>query len=286
VQQFSAPPRQVLFTVLLDNYEDLNELKYDDHSVRAICFTDSPNIKSSTWELVRVDPMFPCDPIRSQRMLKILGHPMLLAFDEWLYIDNTVRLLQSPSKILGEILKEHDLAIPSHSFRTSLRDEFAVVKESRLDSHEVLDEQLSHYEATYPSSLANRPLWTGIFARRPTLSILAWSDTWAKHVLRYSRRDQLSVNVALEINNINFNRIELDNYSSDFHEWPIHNNRKDSKRVHYGPNYGVHAAYLYSEILQLNEQAQMIRHHFTNSTSWRITAPLRAVSLAWKRFHR
>jgi hypothetical protein len=130
--------------------------------------------------------------------------------------------------------------------------------------------------------LSDRPLWTGIFARRPTLSVLAWAETWARHILRYSKRDQLSLVVALEINKINFNRIQLDNYSSDFHEWPILNNRKDRKRVHNGPNYGLDAALLNSEILQLNEEVRMIRDMFTNSTSWKITAPLRTISFALK----
>ena len=53
------------------------------------------------------------------------------------------------------------------------------------------------------------------------------SEIWSGHVLRYSRRDQLSINYA-------FNRAELkpeimliDNFASSFHSWP---NRDDNER--------------------------------------------------------
>lgn len=231
ISTFWRNPQRVIYTVLFGEYETLNELQVEDPSVRAICFTDNPNLTSSTWEIIQIEKIFKNDPIRSQRLIKILGHPVLERFKEWLYIDNSVRLLKTPSLILNDYLRSADLAIPTHSFRVSVTDEFHEVRAQSLDSPKRLDEQLQHYKMQFPSSLEIRPLWTGIIARRSSKQMQEWSEIWAQHVLRYSRRDQLSVIVALETVQVNFNRIEIDNFSSDYHQWPIHNNRKHGDRI-------------------------------------------------------
>lgn len=222
----SDNPRRVLYTTLFGRYEDLNELLIDDPGVPAYCFTDDPDLTSATWRIIHVKPMFPCDPVRSSRKIKVLGHEALEEFDEWLYIDNTVTLLSTPSEILAVFLAEHDLAIPTHSFRETVADEFDEVRAAHLDSDERVVEQLAHYEINYPTILTSKPLWSGILARRNTSAVHDWSVTWWNHILRYSRRDQLSVAVALQVTNLDFSRVEIDNFSSEFHTWPTFSARR------------------------------------------------------------
>ena len=276
--------RRVLFTVVTGEYEVLNELEISDPSVHAICFTDSPDLVSSTWEVVQFTPSFAGDPIRSQRLVKILGHPRLDAYDEWLYIDNSVRLTAAPSVILDEWLNGSDLAIPSHSVRESTRDEFAVVQDYDLDSYERLEEQLQHYQEYFESALEERPLWTAIIARRPTPHVRDWADTWAKHVLRYSRRDQLSLCVALQISQLDINRIQIDNRQSPLHSWPVLNKRKLERRIFSGRNFGREIIKLEEQNLGLKnelaatrEELAATRMAFTGSFSWKVTKPLRAI---------
>ena len=282
MEKIRSQPRRALYTVLIGEYEKLNELEVSDSSVHAICFTDDPQLVSSTWDIVLIESTFPGDQIRSQRLIKIQGHPVLDQYDEWLYIDNTVRLLKPPSYILDEFLKDCDLAIPTHSYREDVLAAFTVVKDHGLDSRERLEEQRLHYEEFSPSPLHERPLWTGIIARRPTSSVRKWSDSWAQHVLRYSRRDQLSVLTVLEIHKPNFKRVEIDTFSSDFHQWPIHNERKREKRFYSGTDLVQESEKLQKEILQLNNELRVVRDAYANSTSWKITRPLRAISLALK----
>ena len=226
----SASPRRVLYTALIGRYETLNELTVDDPGITAICFTDDPDLRSDTWRIVVVEPAFPSDPVRSQRRLKVLGHPELHDFDEWMYIDNSVRLLAPPSRMLDACLSTHDLAIPTHSFRDTVQDEFEAVIWSRLDRAERVTEQLTHYRADWPGSLTTRPLWNGIILRRSTPEVAAWARTWWEHILRYSRRDQLSVIAALMACELPIHRIELDDRRSEYHEWPIITDRNEAMR--------------------------------------------------------
>ena len=226
----SPAPRRVLYSTLIGDYETLNELTVDDPGITAICLTDDPDLRSDTWQIVLVEPAFPSDPVRSQRRLKVLGHPTLDGFDEWMYIDNTVRLTGPPSSLLETFLEGYDLAIPTHSYRDTVEEEFAKVASAQLDHRDRLDEQLEHYRADWPGSLAARPLWSGIILRRTTPEVAAWATTWWEHIARYSRRDQLSIIAALMAHDLQVHRIEIDCFASEFHEWPIVTDRNTDVR--------------------------------------------------------
>ena len=54
---------------------------------------------------------------------------------------------------------------------------------------------------------------------------------WWEETLRYSRRDQLSVNVALDAARLPVNRIEVDNSRSEWHHWPVATRRDTATRT-------------------------------------------------------
>ena len=54
-----------VYTVLLGNYEDFNEQPVaKDSAIDFFCFTDDPALQSSTWKLIRVEPILPMDHAR------------------------------------------------------------------------------------------------------------------------------------------------------------------------------------------------------------------------------
>ena len=54
-------------------------------------------------------------------------------------------------------------------------------------------------------------------------------ETWFANVLRYSRRDQLSLLVMLQNQTqSHYSRLNLDNHLSEFHEWPITSNSRST----------------------------------------------------------
>jgi hypothetical protein len=216
-----------MYTALFGDYEDLNETAAPDlGDVRAICFTDDPTLRSDFWEIQVVQPRFPFDLIRSARMIKILGHPLLDQFEQSLWIDNSVTLRVSPSELLDEWLAEADFALPRHSYRLSVLAEFDAVASRGYDDPTRVYEQLLHYSESAPDILQERPYWSAILARRKTDDVGAVMRTWAEHVLRYSRRDQLSLNLAVANPPFAVNAVELDNFASRYHQWPTHGGRR------------------------------------------------------------
>jgi len=75
--------------------------------------------------------------------------------------------------------------------------------------------QLNHLAITDLHILRQRPYWTGVLLRRHhTAPVQRALKLWAMHVQRYSRRDQLSVNLAFERSGLEPQRIEIDTFRS------------------------------------------------------------------------
>ncbi|MDC7788829.1 hypothetical protein PQJ75_25515 [Rhodoplanes sp. TEM] len=213
--------RVCVYTALTGDYERLNEQPVAARSsIPFVCITDDPELTSTTWQVRRAAPTFGLDPVRSQREWKMLPHVHLPEFDASLYIDNTVLLREPPERLL-ERLPESGLAMAPHSFRASVEDEFVAVMKHGLDETDRVLEQLHHLAIEAPELLQEAPWWTGLMIRdhrRP--AVQAAMETWRAHMLRYSRRDQLSINLALHRAGLTPDALPFDNNESEFHVWP------------------------------------------------------------------
>jgi len=102
--------------------------------------------------------------------------------------------------------------------RANLADEFRLVETKRYDSNYTLGEQLVAYEAVYPEILLGPVRWGGLILRQHLDDdIKEFAQRWWWNVLRYSRRDQLSLPVALST--VDKNCILHIPGSEDFSEW-------------------------------------------------------------------
>ncbi|WP_439690668.1 glycosyltransferase domain-containing protein [Curtobacterium sp. SP.BCp] len=213
-----------VYTALIGRHEILQPQPLARLSkARWVCFTDDPDLESDDWEVVRVDPVWAPDQVRSARRLKILGPDGGFDTALSLWIDNRVTLVAPPEDFVPGLLRDADLAAFAHSFHDTLLDEFVAVAEAGLDDTARVHEQLFHY-ARSPiggdEMLASAPIWTGLLARRTVETVDVAMRRWWEHVLRYSRRDQLSLPFVLAACDVRRNVLVGDNRASDFHEWP------------------------------------------------------------------
>lgn len=292
----SAPQRAV-YTALIGGYEQLLEQPVAGASgIPFICFTDDADLRSDTWEVRLVEPTFPGDSVRSARVLKIRGHESLGAFDETLWIDNSVLLKTDPVGILSEWLTDAELAVPHHSFRSNLAAEFAAVMNGGLDESARVVEQLAHYQTHTPWVLEREVLWTALLARRKSVRVESVMQKWLDQVLRYSRRDQLSVSLAVDGAADILRVVELDNHSSRLHEWRVAAGRKPVPARTAETELSAVAAFahLHAEIdeltMQFNHAVQAREEELAlilQSRSWRFAQRMsRALSLVRSTFRR
>lgn len=223
---------RVVYTALFGQHEALLEQEVAaDSALRFLCFTDNPALASTSWEMIYVEPLFMADPRRSQRDIKIRGHKLLAEFDQWLYLDNTVRLKVSPEEILDQWLVDADWAAIQHDAHESTWEEFEANLATNKDTSDRLNEQLQDYSAHHSASLDEHPLWNGLFARRNTPDVRAFAELWFYHVCRYSARDQLSIMVSLSQRPIRVHRLHERVRNSPWHDWPHRQNETPQSKA-------------------------------------------------------
>lgn len=216
-----VPFQVCVYTVNIGNYEALREQPIAKYSkVPFICLTDNPTLTSESWKIEVIDPILPLDPTRTQRSLKIQPIGEVTNYRYQIYIDSGYILKKDPLDLLMTFPPTNGLTLFSHEFRSSLLDEFIEnLKLGYDDSTRVL-EQLNHYRFTNPDLLLEKPFHSAlIISDKSKHDIAIFQRTWNAHVLRYSRRDQLSLNVALKLSGIKANIYDLNLYISPYVEY-------------------------------------------------------------------
>jgi hypothetical protein len=212
--------RLVVYTAVIGEGQQLREApQAKDSTADFVCLTDDASLRSETWQVIPVEPRLPADPVRSQRFLKIMGHPALTGYDRTLWVDSSVELRALPETFVDGWLQDADVAAPVHTLHRTMLDEAQASIDLGKDDHLRVFEQLAHYLDTSPTAVDANPHWTALLARRRTPRVDAAMTTWWEHVLRYSRRDQLSFGVAMSASELRLNSVALPNLRSPLHVW-------------------------------------------------------------------
>ena len=223
--------QDVVFTALFGEYEALNELQISkSEKTRYVCFTDDPLLKSATWEIKLVESAVPGNPSRSSREIKMLGHKYFPEGTRSLYVDNTVRLKVDGSIILDAWLSTTDVAFMHHYSRKTVRGEFFICSAYGLDDQAKIWDQFKYYRKHFNVVLRQRPYWGGMIARVNSPKTDKFMEIWKQQFNTFTKRDQLSINVSSIISGVSIGTIIGENDSSEWHEWPIHSNRKTMMR--------------------------------------------------------
>lgn len=279
--------KRCVYTALYGSYEELNEQPFAHKSeIPFICFTDDPNLKSDTWQIRNVSPLFFMDPVRSQRHVKLQPHKHLPEYDLSIYIDNSVILTAKPDEIINQYIPASGFHIFQHSYRETVLDEFLEVAKLGFDDQNRVFEQLNHYSVYHPDILHEKPYWGGLQIRdHKNPAVCEMLDIWFSHVLRYSRRDQLSANISFKLAKMVPDVINESNHSSWFHSWGKFINRNRNRGA-INPFAGIIPTVgrlrqleqeIDDKISQIAEKDNQI-NELLNSLSWKITSPLRSLA--------
>ena len=167
----------------------------DDSSVDLICFTDDPDLRSSVWDvrLVQEDLI---DAARQAKKIKQLPHRYLGKYAASMYIDNTITLREKPSAYfdLLDNSESGHLAF-RHPDRDCVYDEADAVLELGYDDPDRVREQIYIYRAAGYPEHHGLTTCTVMLRRHNDPSLVRVNEDWREQVLRYSKRDQLSLHV-------------------------------------------------------------------------------------------
>ena len=214
----------------MGEHEGLNDQPHIKFSkLKHFCLTDDRNLRSNYWEMIYVDKLFPRDPHRSQRNLKIRPHLIFKDYKFSFYIDNTIVLKDKTENFIEMIIKgkeidyeKPNIFIPYHSFRNDLLSEFCACADLRRDSKVRIYEQLNDYLEINSDYLKSKPYWAGLlFRNHNNKDLIKFSEIWFANICRYSKRDQLSLIHSSYQAKVKLRGFFLENSSSEFHIWPV-----------------------------------------------------------------
>ncbi len=180
--------KKILYTAIIGKYDTLEEVD-PLGDWRYICFTDQ-DIKSESWEIVKVDPGERPHPEKLCRRIKIVGPEYFLPFhDISVWVDANI----TPSRDLDEFIKEKDYCLMQHPGRKDIYAEAIACIERNKDTPAVITEQIDKYVKEYGYMISGL-VATGVLVRRLSKENSLINNLWWNEVERHSRRDQLSFN--------------------------------------------------------------------------------------------
>jgi hypothetical protein len=288
--------RLVVYTILMGQAAELNPVP-ESTNVDYLCFTDQKISQSNGWTVRLVEPLIPGDSARSSRHAKVNPHLYLKDYSRSIYIDSSVRLLQDPENLWNRLMPKPEMLFGAlyHSFHFTIMEEIRAISALGYESDALMLKHLEASEQESPGYLNTRTIWGGILSRRHKhQDLIAPMDSWFSKIVNSSKRDQLSLPLALRI--LRGDQIQIshmDNHLSDFHIWPSGGYQKPDSYLFIETQKHEwslqetperDALITQRDALITQRDALLIeRDALLNSTSWRATRPLRFLKRLWTR---
>jgi cellulose synthase/poly-beta-1,6-N-acetylglucosamine synthase-like glycosyltransferase len=199
-------PRVAVCSAILGGYDSLKVPLHLDEGIDYILYTDKSVDDTGIFE-VRPVEYFDTDVTRASRYVKTHPHTLFSDYDVAIWIDANVTVLGSLWPMIDKFLASGMSVggIP-HPVRTSIYVEAAVCIELAKDSPEIIESQIEHYKAqNFDASkmVEANVLFFNLRDRRLPFFL----NTWWNEIDRYSKRDQLSFNYALQAAGLDWHRL-------------------------------------------------------------------------------
>lgn len=192
-------PKIVVFSSCTNSYDEIRCPKYLDPKFEYVLFTDSAEYESGVWN-VRRAPYWSSDPTRISRYVKTHPHYLFCDYDIAIWVDTNICIAGDFSDEITRFLQSgKPIGAFYHPLRKSVFDEAAKCIELGKDDIEEISQQINRYKAL---SYDNNDLIESNFMmfnlKHPKLSDIM--NTWWAEIDKFSRRDQLSLNFAIDKN--------------------------------------------------------------------------------------
>jgi GT2 family glycosyltransferase len=195
-----------IYTAICSGYDSIKLPEILDSRLDYILFSDRPAPATGVWQL-RPVTYYHEDETRRARYVKTHPHLLLPDYDIAIWIDAHIMILGDIYPMIARFVasKSAVAAVP-HPGRTSIYEELEACVQRKIDDAETMREQVARYRATGfdHSDLIETNL---MMFRLPDGRTRAFLDIWWREIDCYSKRDQLSVNYALQKAGIAWHRL-------------------------------------------------------------------------------
>lgn len=177
--------KKIIYTVILDDTDDLKEPYFVTPGWDYVCITDNPNLSSPTWGIDLVEST---DSKKDSRFYKITNQ--FPTYDTSIYIDATFEIRRNLDYYINTRTK--DIWLNKHPMRSCAYEEAQIVIDKKLDAEETVANQILKYQFDgFPPDFG---MWRcGTIIRDPkSEKVNELCELWNKEVQEGSWRDQIS----------------------------------------------------------------------------------------------
>ncbi|UCH47834.1 MAG: DUF616 domain-containing protein [Betaproteobacteria bacterium] len=188
----------VVYSCVVNNYDRLMPPRILPKGVSFVCFTDAPKKRVKGWEMQPLaQPSEIHDPALVNRYHKFFSHRVLPDADLSIYVDGNLRIEGDLGPLLDQFIASNvAMACPRHPERSDVIDEARFCEYlGKFNSNDtaVIDKQLATYaDDGMPS---DAPLSENylILRNHRAEGLDAAMSLWWDELLRFTRRDQISL---------------------------------------------------------------------------------------------
>ena len=210
----------VVYTAVFNDYDILRGPKVRNDSVRYVCFSDRPVVRTDGWEVVPVDLPVRGHPY-AHRYHKIMSHRVFPEADVTLYLDGTFQLLIDPLRLVDRYLKAADLALFRHPRRRDVYEELEANAELSKDDRNLLQFVADRY--AMEGMPRDRYLHAaGVILRRHVAEVEAFNEEWFEELVRTGIRDQPALAHSLWKTDLSVETIDEDIRDNAFVRYHAH----------------------------------------------------------------
>lgn len=210
----------VIYTCVSGGYESIIPVADPVPGVDMVLFTDNPNAVAPDGFQTRLSNYIHPQPVRTARFVKTHPHIWFQDHDYAIWCDSNVHFYGDLSEYIDRLeASGADCLFIAHPVRESIKDEANELIEKRiLQDRELAEKQVQRYLKD-ENLLHARMIESNFFICKPKLAKTAkFMNTWWSEINKYTHRDQLSINYAIEQAKIKWEPLLPFGYSARNHD--------------------------------------------------------------------
>jgi hypothetical protein len=188
-----------VYTCIIGDYDHPQEPLFKPSNVDYILVTDNPLPSTGAWQVmdVRTIKGIPAlDDCRVSRYVKLHPHLFLDNYDYSIYIDGNIKSV-GDMRYLIHCLNQHGFVSNLHRYRDCIYEELEECVRLSLDNPQTMWEQLESYRSAGMSEHYGLIETNMIVRDQHNPICIEIMEKWWQEIIKYSRRDQLSLPFAL-----------------------------------------------------------------------------------------
>ena len=179
-----------IYTAFTGDYDTLKEPEFIDENCDYICFTDNPNVESDLFEIIQMEDSN-LDNNRKAKRYKVLPHKYLKEYKYSFWLDGTFQVKSSLREYVYKYLKNEMLCVV-HTERDCVYEELKASFNIMRYPKPIMNMQVEKYLSEGFPAHYGLGVMGSIFRAHNNPKVVKVMDDWWGEIVKYTNQDQLS----------------------------------------------------------------------------------------------